>query len=125
MSDCHPGLLIFESRDCTFLLSSCACHFPLARASRSLHLPPNSRPCLHKFNEFFSHQQQWRWSSGQDTASICLANTRHVGGRGEPPRGVMGMKEERLDPSDDGTALARGVLLAPSCLAGVLSSFLN
>jgi len=37
----------------------------------------------------------------------------------------MGMKEERLDPSDDGTALARGVLLAPSCLAGVLSSFLN
>ncbi|KAH0194708.1 hypothetical protein KCV03_g132, partial [Aureobasidium melanogenum] len=40
-------------------------------------------------------------------------------------RGVMGMKEERLDPSDEGTALGRGLPLAPSCRAGVLSSFLN
>ena len=37
----------------------------------------------------------------------------------------MGMKDERFDPSDEGTALGRGLLLAPSCRAGVLSSFLN
>jgi len=40
-------------------------------------------------------------------------------------RGVMGMKEERFDPSDEGTALGLGLLLAPSCRAGVLRSFLN
>lgn len=37
----------------------------------------------------------------------------------------MGMKEERLEPSDDGTALGRGLLFVPSCRAGVLRSFLN
>lgn len=88
MSDCHSRLLILESRDCTLLLSSCACHFPSCTClTLSALAIPNSRPCLHKFNRFFSHQQQWRWSSGQDTASICLANTRHVGDRGVPPRG--------------------------------------